>query len=57
VLSFPPLSKTVQELLSSLLSLGPLVRPSAREGKARAEAIAAQLFSGNNYFTPKIGAR
>ena len=41
----------------SLVSLSPPARPSAREGKARAEAIAAQLFSGNNYFTPKIGAR
>jgi len=47
----------LQDLVSCLLSLDPLVRPTAREGKARAEAIAAQLFSGNNYFTPKIGAR
>merc|ERR1719319_1954331 len=48
----PLLIDFLQELLSSLLSLGPLVRPSAREGKARAEAIAAQLFSGRRRRPP-----
>jgi len=53
----PLLINFLKECLSSLLSTKPSSRFTAHEAKGRADITFNEIFSGNDYFRPKIGGK
>ena len=53
----PVLLSFLEELLTSVLDLRPNKRLTALEGKQRVEELFSEIFCGNDFFRPKIGAK
>ena len=53
----PLLIDFLQDLLASLLDSNPQHRLTAAKAKQKADVLFAAIFSGNDFFRPKIGAK
>ena len=47
----------LEELLTSVLDIRPKKRLTAAEGKQMVEDLFSEIFCGNDFFRPKIGAK
>lgn len=53
----PVLLSFLEELLTSVLDIRPKKRLTAAEGKQMVEDLFSEIFCGNDFFRPKIGAK
>ena len=53
----PLLMDFLKDFLSSLLHANPMLRLTAEIAKTKADGIFSIMFSGNDFFQPKIGSK